>query len=144
MSSICKAIRFAVDEWKVDIITMSLGFRSMHGNIKEALNYANYKGVSVLAAASNEGGRYGIAWPARDPAVICIHAADGYGSRCSFTPSSEEGREFSVLGCAVKSYWPLHLGKGEEVLRTGTSSATPIAAALAANFLEYIGARILK
>jgi len=116
----------------------------MHGIIKEALHYANYKGVSILAAASNEGSRYGIAWPARDPSVICIHAADGYGSRCNFTPTSEEGRDFSVLGCAVKSFWPTHLGKGEQVLRTGTSSATPIAAAIAANFLEYIGARILK
>lgn len=42
------------------------------------------------------------------------------------------------LGQAVKSSWPPHLGQGDEVRKSGTSTATPIAASIGATVLAYI------
>lgn len=75
--------------------------------------------------------------------MICIHAADYLSNRCSFTPTqSKHSDNFAVLGSAVKSSWPTHKCRelrGHEICKSGTSSATPIAAGIAAIILEYVG-----
>lgn len=43
---------------------------------------------------------------------------------------------FSALGVAVESKW-----KGQTVFKSGTSFATPVAAGIAANVLEFAGCR---
>ena len=71
---------------------------------------------------------------------MCIYATDGFGNRCDFTPTENPRSDnFSLLGQAVKSCWPPHLGRGDEVRKSRTSMATPIAAGVAAIILEYIG-----
>lgn len=136
-----QAICWAVDEWDVDIITMSFGFDDLVGVIHEAVLYAAKRNKIIFAAASNTGNRHGIAWPARSPQVICIHATDGDGDHSSFTPTSRE-QDFATVGQAVKSYWPPHLCEGDQVLRSGTSSAAPVAAGIAAIVLEYARPRL--
>jgi hypothetical protein len=129
----------------VDIITMSFGFERSVTIIDEAIKHADSKKIIMLAAASNKGGNGGITWPARLPQVICIYATDSLGNRCDFTPGpSDNANNFSILGHAVKSFWPPHLNQGFEVPKSGTSTATPIAAGIAALVLQYMRAALAK
>jgi hypothetical protein len=63
---------------------------------------------------------------------IGIHASDGLGNDGGISPTPLQDRDnFSTLGINIPSRW-----KGKSLNVSGTSYATPIAAALAANMLE--------
>lgn len=129
-----------MDEWKVDIIVMSFGFGKEHTQLDAAIQHAANNKVLMFAAASNDGKNRpdGIAWPARDNNVICVHSGDGHGARSSFTPSPKDNMRIMVLGECVKSAWPPHLKcDGDHRLMSGTSCAAPIAAGIAALVLDY-------
>lgn len=101
--------------------------------VKDAVDHAAAAGKIMFAAASNCGGNGGRAYPARDPNVICIHASDGKGNDGGINPPAEEHPDyFSTLGVAIRCCWD-----EEFVYKSGTSFATPVAAAIAANFLDY-------
>ncbi|KAJ0356322.1 hypothetical protein KNSL1_000030 [Colletotrichum chrysophilum] len=109
---ISQALRYAVEQWKVDIVVMSFGFSINNDVLYQEIQDAARKGVLMFAAASNEGRNRpdGIAWPAREENVICVHSADGYGNRSTFTPSPMDNMRIMVLGECIKSAWPHHLG----------------------------------
>jgi serine protease len=72
MAAIAQAIRFAADNG-AHVINMSLGGRFPVGAIGSAVKYARGKGVTVVAAAGNDGsGR--VSYPARYPGVIAVAA----------------------------------------------------------------------
>ncbi|KAM0520623.1 hypothetical protein ACHAPE_003020 [Trichoderma viride] len=138
--NIAEAIRYAVDEWKVDIIVMSFGFGSKNEVVYDAIKYAAFNDVVMFAAASNDGKNRpdGVAWPAIESHVICIHSGDGYGNQSSFTPSPKENMRIMVLGECVRSAWPPNLNlPGDNKDMSGTSCAAPIAAGVAAIILDY-------
>jgi hypothetical protein len=119
---------------------MSFGYPKELPIIARALNDATHNNVLLFAAASNNAGNKPISWPALRPDVICMHATDWAGDHCKFTPNcKKESNNFGIIGKNVKSYWPSHLTKdGTETRRkAGTSTATPIAAAVAAIVLGY-------
>lgn len=121
------------DEGNADIITMCFGLGStsipdIHTEIKTLVG----KGKLIFAAASNGGGNESRAFPANNPGVFAIHAATGIGAKWNRNPPLEHGDNFSTLGVAIDSKW-----KGEDVSISGTSFATPVAAAIAANALEF-------
>jgi Subtilase family len=131
-------MNWAVKECKVDIITMSFGFPSPIESISEAIKLAAFADIIMFAAASNDGGNSGRAFPASDSNVICIHSTDGKGNKSSFSPTHHEtSLNFSVLGENVKSSWPMNADGICKKRKSGTSFATPIAVAIAANLLEY-------
>ncbi|KAL6399874.1 hypothetical protein AUP68_17283 [Ilyonectria robusta] len=137
---ISEAIRHAVDKWKVDIIVMSFGFEEEEETLSESINYAAHNNVLMFAAASNDGKNRpdGVAWPARDMNVICVHSAEGYGTPSTFTPSPRDNQKIMVLGECVRSAWPQHLkSPGDHKHMSGTSCAAPIAAGIAAILLDY-------
>ncbi|KAF8867425.1 hypothetical protein BDZ45DRAFT_795139 [Acephala macrosclerotiorum] len=137
---IAEAICHAVDVWKVDIIVMSFGFGAEHESLYKSIKGAAYKGVVIFAAASNDGKNRpgGIAWPAKQAEVICVHSGDGYGTPSSFTPSPQDSQRIMALGECVKSAWPQSLkSPGDQKLMSGTSCAAPIAAGIAAVILDY-------
>ncbi|RFU77424.1 hypothetical protein TARUN_4841 [Trichoderma arundinaceum] len=121
---------------EVDIISLSFGLEPDNRNVD--INKAIFNAVSnntiVFAAAANNGGNKPRAYPAnRRTGVICIHASDGRGNDGGISPSPEPRKSnFSTLGISIESRW-----KGKKVLKSGTSFATPIAVALAANMLEF-------
>lgn len=131
-----QAIKYAIDNWEVDIITLSFGFPELQPIIDNALTHAAEKNTILLAAASNFGNRHSIAWPARSEKVICIHSLNGDGDHSSYSPDSRP-QDFGILGQAVSSYSPPHRNAGISVLRSGTSCAASIAAGVAALVLEY-------
>lgn len=117
---------------------MSFGFPRRYTNIERAIDRASNKDIILFAAASNSGANRNIAFPASSSRVICINSADGGGARSRFNPPPQStSHNFSVLGEAVSSAWPTGLGEGAEKRRTGTSTSTPIAAAIAALVLEF-------
>lgn len=137
-----KAINHAVTEWKVDIISMSFGVREYNEPMKRAISNALHSQALLFAAASNDGGNFGRAFPAKYPSVFCIHSTDGNGNPSSFNPNADDKDvNFSLLGENVSSHWPLGLanGLGNPVnSMSGTSVATPIAAGLAASILSFV------
>jgi hypothetical protein len=118
---------------------MSFGFPSGlgHDSIRYELEKAcsSSKNILLFAAASNKGREFGATFPASDPSVICIYATDGHGYGTKLNPQIHNRKtRFATLGHAVKS---IKAGtKTGEARGSGTSYATPIAAAIAANILE--------
>lgn len=128
-----QAIRWASEECDADIISLSLGFEDEYDAIDSAIDDAVQTNKLVFAAASNNGGISGRSRPARNENVMCIHASDGQGNKGSMNPGPlSNASNFTTLGVAVPLKW-----KGREVWKSGTSFATPIAAAFAANVLEF-------
>lgn len=117
---------------------MSFGYESKKQAIEDAIERASKAGILMFAAASNEGGnRRDRSRPGRNPEVICIHACDGKGNRGDMNPNPQRNEyNFTALGVAVKSYW-----KKKKVYKSGTSFATPVAAAFAADILEFANFR---
>ena len=132
-----KAIEAAIEEG-VNIISMSFGFpaydKHLEG-IQRAIDKASSAHILMFCAASNGGGNTSIAYPANQNEVICVNSANGLGSPSEYNPGeAQEGRNLCALGEAVKSSWP----KLQLQRKSGTSIATPIAAALAAVLLDYV------
>lgn len=130
-----QALRYAVDHWHVDIISMSFGFPKVIPEIDKAIQYARKKNVLMLAAASNYGANRKRTWPARSDDVLCIYATDGDGNKYGKNPTPISNKDnFAVLGESVNSFWPPLGSQGEarKARKSGTSTATPICAAIAA------------
>lgn len=116
------------------VISMSFGFESRNQAIEDAIERASKADILMFAAASNEGGNKKTrSRPGLSSKVICIHACDGKGNKGAMNPNPVKHRgNFSTLGVAVPSFW-----KKKAVYKSGTSFATPIAAAFAADILEF-------
>lgn len=134
---------------------------------RDALNEAERKNVIILAAAGNAGNQSSISYPASKKGIFKIFAADAFGKWAPFTtppPKDHRSESFFILGCGVISTWPSHLQnkaksdrlelicctKGHQYSETrcgdrcdirtamsGSSFATPIAAALVALIYQF-------
>ena len=128
---------------------MSFGFLRPSSKLRDALKLAYAKDIILLAAASNGGSnpKFPIAYPAAATGlVICINSADPWGGKSRFNPPLSVGDNFIILGENVRSAWPQHADRegatqdpdGSWWKRaSGTSVATPFAAAVAASVLQY-------
>ncbi|KAK7424469.1 hypothetical protein QQX98_000434 [Neonectria punicea] len=134
-----------VQNWDVDVITLSFGFYAWNQDVYTALQYVDLRGKIVFAAAANDRTRHHVAFPASLPQVISVFSANGDGSPSSFNPPPMDGVGFCVIGENVESAW--RCGDRGEVTaeqkkvtrrQTGTDVATPIAAGILALLLELI------
>jgi serine protease len=87
-STIAEGVRFAVNH-HAQVINLSLEFSSGVTaadipELIEALRYANRRGVTVVAAAGNEG-HAAIAYPARTPTVIAVGATTEHGCLADYS-----------------------------------------------------------
>jgi subtilisin family serine protease len=120
---------------------MSFGIREYNQPLTTAISNALKSQTLLFAAASNDGGNSGRAFPADYPLVFCIHSTDGNGNPSSFNPTAhDKDVNFSLLGENVSSHWPMgQNGYAQTVnVMSGTSVATPIAAGLAASVLSFV------
>ncbi|KAF2728898.1 subtilisin-like protein [Polyplosphaeria fusca] len=149
------AIIYATVVWKVKIISLSIGIRKenlsdeekamVRNAIRFATNVIRYpgdNGVLIFAAASNEGNRDRILFPAAEPEPFCIHSSNGYGVPSEFnSPCERQRQSFSILGEGVRSTWLQRANQGEAgpswAIRRGTSVATPIAASAVAIIIHF-------
>ena len=152
---------------RVDVISLSWGLPKSSEIIESALAEAHNHNVVIVAAAANYASRHDIAFPAKlKDYVICIGSADGNGNISPFSAESRELEKYAAPGEAVRgasianilprsSFAALvrSIFKKNDTerrdterrdtehrdteRRDGTSVATPIAAGIAALFIEY-------
>ncbi|RSM00819.1 hypothetical protein CEP52_008892 [Fusarium oligoseptatum] len=131
------AIKWATEEWKADIINMSFGSKLWDSDITEAILMAKKEKPTMLffAAASNFGKNEPWTYPASDPNVIAVYALDGHGNDSGGTnPSPKEGHDnFGTLGLGIPVMWD-----GNTIYKSGSSFASPTAAAIAANVIDWL------
>jgi hypothetical protein len=145
-----QAIKYATETWNVDIISISLGFPQEDKDVVQEIRTAVWKSVLIFASAANNTCHeyIPIRFPARMKDVFCIFSADKDGIGSTFNPRPRNSREnFMFPGENIEGAWPLALAgenpemetlKGRAYKRlSGTSCATPIAAAVAAGVLEF-------
>lgn len=136
-SSIANGIGWAVT-MEAKVINMSLGQRLSSQTLEIAVNNAWAAGSVIVAAAGNTGSQAKF-YPAAYPNAIAVAATDNKDAKASF---STYGKWVDVAapGVSVYSTFPNHpftLGReqnrehGYDIL-SGTSMASPIAAAVAA------------
>ncbi|RKK98519.1 hypothetical protein BFJ68_g13594 [Fusarium oxysporum] len=119
-----------------DIITMSFGLGdAAMPTLRPVIKKLKTAQKLIFAAASNSGGNGKRAYPANEAGVFAIHATKGDGSTPeNLNPPRLHGPDnFATLGWKIPSSW-----NGDDVFISGTSFATPVAAAMAANLMEII------
>jgi len=125
-----------------------LGFTEDDCEVIQEIKNAAAQGTLVFASAANNTihEQNSVRFPARMREVFGIFSADRDGNSSSFNPTARYSREnFMFPGEDIEGAWPAHLEdpksyqhEGRVYKRqTGTSCATPIAAAVAAGVLEF-------
>ena len=111
---------------------MSFGLDYVDNALEEILKEVTNAGMIVFAAAGNHGDNGPRAFPGSLRNIICIHASDGKGKDGGISPQAITGSDNNLmtLGMSVPLIW-----KSREVVKSGTSFATPIAAGIAADVL---------
>jgi serine protease len=153
MASIAQAIRYAADHG-ASVINMSLGGPFPVGAIGNAVKYARAKGVTVVAAAGNDG-RGKVSYPARYPGVIAV-AATQFDESATFysnwgpqvdiaapggnvrVDQNGDGKPDGVLQNTIV---PGNISQTDYLWFMGTSMASPHVAGVAA---LVVGAGITK
>jgi hypothetical protein len=142
-----QAIAWAVQEWEVDIISLSFGYAEEFITISRAIRTAvNDRDDSILvfAAASNFGANEKEMFPASHESVISIRGTNPEGTFEDFNPARnpDEARVYGTLGFDVPSAGLS--AQADEIYKSGTSVATPIAAGMAAMLLGYVNGKSNK
>lgn len=125
-SHIIQGIQYAADHG-AQVISMSLGGPGSSRSMQDAINYAINKGVTVVAAAGNEGGA--VDFPGNCAGVITVGALDSNGTRASY---SNFGPELDVMAPGSQIYSSYINGSSSYTYMSGTSMATPAVAGVAA------------
>jgi hypothetical protein len=137
--------------WKVDIISLSLGFTQDDDEDSDQLREEIRKAsgnILIFASAANNTNNESkpVRFPARMKEVMCIFSSNSFGRPSDFNPGSKYDRPNLIFpGEKVKGAWPSSLADDDSFeLRgatykhqSGTSCSTPIAAAVAAGILEF-------
>ena len=127
VDNINAGIKWAVDHG-ADVINMSLGIRHEGGGLPhvDVVRYAESKGVTVVAAAGNDGTDT-LYYPGALPGVLAVGAVDSDGS---VAPYCTWGAQVDIVapGTDIWSSWL----DGGYAFATGTSQATPFVAGAAA------------
>lgn len=120
-SDVAAAIVYAADNG-AQVINLSLGGSSPSSTLENAVNYALSKGVTLVAAAGNNGTE-GVLYPAAYPDVVAVGSVD---------PNMQHS-SFSNYGAQVDIWAPgrdilTTKRDGSYVLMSGTSFAAPYVA----------------
>lgn len=129
---IAQGIRWATDQG-VHVISMSLAGSNSSNTLRSALDYANSRGVVVVAAAGNNGNKRRM-YPAGYTSVVSVAAVDRRRRRPSY---SNYGSWIDVAapGDAIYSTYP----GGTYRTANGTSMASAFVAGEAALLKGYYG-----
>ena len=130
------AIKWAIDRG-ASIINMSLGVRHTGGGLphQDVIDYARRKGVTVVAAAGNDG-QEALYYPGALPHVIAVGAVD---DQDAVAPFSTFGRQVSFVAPGTNIYSTFL--RNEYAHSTGTSHATPFVTGAAALLKSYAKTR---
>ncbi|QYT04619.1 hypothetical protein H0G86_011524 [Trichoderma simmonsii] len=134
---ITRAIYWAVLQ-DADIISLSLALDLLDPELDYAIKRATEHGKIIVAAAGNDGLNMLRAYPASNRNVLCIHASDGKGKEGGISPNAWDNDDnFMTLGVDISLNW-----RGKPIVKSGTSFATAVAAAIAADALAIISPEV--
>jgi len=119
---------------QVELINMSFSTMETNNTFRRAIQYLDGKGVVLVAAAGNDGGRNSVNYPGRFPEVIAVSATDKQDRIASFSSTGPEVN-FCAPGVDIPSAWL----NGQYKLKSGTSFAAPHISGIAADLLNYYG-----
>ena len=125
ISAVCRAIYSGIDDYGCDILNLSMGVPQDYLSLREAIEYAEEKGVLVLSSVGN-GGSASEHYPAAYETVVGVGTADASGQRAERS-NYNESVFLLAPGQDVRSIY--YLGGYRNC--TGTSFAVPQAAAAA-------------
>lgn len=125
------------------MIVMCFGFDEPIPLIRKAMDRAHKteKPPLFFAATRNDGAHKRMVWPAKDPSVIGISSTTANGAASSFNPLGTDAHPVLYAfgeGVPVNVIDPRNPDGHITKYVSGTSYATPVAAALAANLLGCI------
>ena len=123
-ANVAKGITWAADNG-ARVINISVGFITDSATIRNAINYAYNKGCAIFAATGNSG-KATVDWPARYDNVFGVGSSSDGRTRYS---ASNYGDGLDVVAPGASLNTTTHTSAYVNV--TGTSFATPQAAALA-------------
>ena len=140
IDNINTAVKWAVDQG-ADVINMSLGIRHSGGGLphEEVVDYARRKGVTIVAAAGNDGQEQ-LYYPGALPYVIAVGAFDESGEVADY---STYGSQVSFIAPGTNVY-STYL-ESEYAFSTGTSHAAPFVSggvALLKSYARSLGRRL--
>jgi hypothetical protein len=129
---LAKGIVAAVDSG-VALINISMGSFGDSGIVRNAIAYANDRGVLIFAAAGNNGTDE-VTYPASNAGVIAVGAVDAMGNHLDFS-NSGTSIAISSPGYGVNAAW-----SGDQLASvTGTSFSTPIVVGAVAAIMSQSG-----
>ncbi|CAA6696422.1 MULTISPECIES: S8 family serine peptidase [unclassified Lentimonas] len=114
----------------VDVLNMSLGVYQDTQVMREAVRYAESKGVIMVAAAGNDAYTQ-LPYPAAYPQVLSVTAVDGVGRQALF-PNQSDAIDFAAPGVGVLTA----MEDEGTMLFSGTSAAAPFVSATLASLLS--------
>ena len=132
VDNINSGIKWAVDQG-AQVINMSLGIPHTGGGLphQEVVDYAQHKGVTIVAASGNDGQEQ-LYYPGALPHVIAVGAFDEQGEVTNF---STYGKQVSLVAPGTNIYSTyLH---NDYSFSTGTSHASPFVAGAVALLKSY-------
>lgn len=131
VSDVAKAIRDSVDKYNCDVINLSLGTSSYSFALKLAVDYAVNNGVTVVAAAGNDG-TIAASYPAYYSNVISVGAVDENGVIADY---SQKNR---MVNIAAPGEIISFIDNGNEYFTgaRGTSFASPYVAGACAALIS--------
>lgn len=142
LSAVCKAIYGGVDDYKCDVLNMSLGIykdkklsNGEYPNITpldKAIAYAQSKGVILVASVGNDSGTM-LSYPAAYEGVIGVGAVDNMKKKASF---SQYNKSVFVMAPGANVYSLSHAGDTAYGTGNGTSYAAPQVTAAVALAME--------
>lgn len=130
VSTICLAIKDAVDVYDCDIINMSLGLTSYSQKLEEYIQYATDAGVFVVAAVGNKGTDV-LYYPAAFEKVIGVGSVNSDYEISSFSQHNSSV-DFVAPG---EDVWSTS-NDGSYSKKSGTSFSTPLVSGLIAIMLN--------
>lgn len=86
-TAVARGLRFAADHG-ADVVNLSVAGNSQTRRVADAIAYATAKGVTVVAAAGNDG-RASVGWPAADPSVVAVGAVGRDLARAAYSNYGE-------------------------------------------------------
>ena len=78
VSAICRAVYSGIDDFHCNVLNLSLGVKQEYQSLKEAVEYAESKHITVVSAAGN-GGTSLLFYPAAYDSVIGVGSVDRNG-----------------------------------------------------------------
>lgn len=129
LSLIIQGIHYAVDNG-AQVINMSFSMTGSSRALERAIDYANERGVILVAAAGNEGQSITV-YPAGYNNVIAVGATDNNSDRASFSNFGPMV-DLAAPGAGVITTYPM----GKYAAGWGTSFSAPLVAGAAALLVQ--------